>query len=387
MRKEIKYIGFYDFPDANESRVSTLAAINKMDYIAYAINQTGFDVHIVSPSWSSGNGVKSTAQKGGTIQCHSRKRVTFCPTFTTSKKITGYFKIVFTLIWLFFWLLKNVKKNEKIIVYHVQWLSLPIRLAKRLRGFHLILEVEELYCKIWKNKSILHKWEQKLIDSADSYITVSDVLADILGPKVKAIVYGNYLLPTHIADKPYFENDKINVVYAGSIDETKGGAYKAVDCAAALPEKYLMHISGPGDEKSQKILMDKIEKLNKELGRIACIYHGVINDDVFTNFLHSCQIALNPQYSGEKFRYLFPSKIIKYMACNLRIVSTRIESIEKSVLSELITYSDDDQPVSIVKSILSVDLTRPYESASGIQKLNEEFVLHLKDIFNEVRNN
>lgn len=383
MRKEIKYIGFYDLPDANESRVSTLAAINKMDYIADAINQSGYDVHIVSPSWASDKGIEPTAQRGSVIQLHSRKRVTFCPTFTTGKKITGYLKIVFTLSWLFFWLVKNAKKDEKIIVYHVQWLSLPIRMAKRLKGFHLILEVEEFYNKIWENKSILHKWEQKLIDSADSYITVSEVLADILGSKVKAIVYGNYLLPAHIADKPYFENDKINVVYAGSIDDTKGGAYKAVECAAALSEEYLIHISGPGDMKSQKKLTDEIEKLNKNLGRIACIYHGVINDDVFTDFLQSCQIALNPQYSGEKFRYLFPSKIIKYMACNLRIVSTKIESIEKSVLSDVITYSDDDQPASIVRSIMSFDLTTPYESAREIQKLNDEFVLRLKDILKD----
>ncbi len=383
MRQEIKYIGFYDLPEAKGSRVSTLAAINKMDYIADVINQAGYDVHIVSPSWSEQIVSNPTLQKGGTIQSHPHKKITFCPTFCTGNKITRALKIMFTLTWLFFWLVKNVKQHEKIMVYHVQWLSLPIRLAKVLKRFNLILEVEEFYGEVWKNKSILNKWEQKLIKSADSYIAVSDVLAEILGQRVKAIVYGNYSLPLVNYSKPFLGNDKINVVYAGSIDETKGGAFKAVECAALLPDNYLIHITGSGNIKSERKLVELIEKTNKELSRVACVYHGVINENVFADFLLSCQIALNPQFSGEKFRYLFPSKIIKYMACNLRIVSTAIESIHKSNLSHLITFSEDDQPSSFAKAVMSIDFQGTYSSDSEIQKLNNHFIINLKKILDD----
>ncbi|MDO9154307.1 MAG: glycosyltransferase [Paludibacter sp.] len=380
MRKEIKYIGFYDLPNAKGSRVSTLAAINKMDYIAEAINRAGFDVHIVSPAWSSDNGSRSTAQKGETIHIHPNKKVTFCPTYSTENKITRNLKIIFTLIWLFLWLIKNVKRNEKIIVYHVQWLSLPLRLAKRLKGFNLILEVEEFYGNVWKNKNILNKWEQKLIKSADSYIAVSDVLAELLGEKVKAVVYGSYLVPDFNNTNPYFLNDKINVVYAGSIDDTKGGAFNAAKCAELLPVNYIVHILGSGNIQIKNELLKQIDLINIKLERSACIYHGVLNGKNYDEFLFNCQIAINPQKEGKYMNTAFPSKVISYLSHNLRVVSTRINSIEKSKLRYLITFSEDDQPINIVQSILSIDFNNLYDSASEIKKLNDDFVINLMTI-------
>lgn len=378
MRKEIKYIGFYDLTESKVKRVANLAAINKMDYIADAIQQAGYDVHIISPSWSADDDTTAGFHRKETIQICPGKKVTFCPTFNTNNKITRNIKIIYTLFWLFFWLLKNTKANEKILLYHVQWLSLPIRWVKKMKHFQLILEVEEFYNQIWKNKGILHKWEQKLIDNADKYIVVSDVLANILGSKVQAIVYGNYKVPETKYSKSYFDNDKINVVYAGSIDETKGGAITAVECSLLLSEEYLVHVSGHGSESSVKNLIYAIEDVNRKAKRTVCIYHGCLSDNELISFLKHSQIAINPQYSDNKFRFLFPSKIIKYLACNLRVVSTRVESIEKSKIGHLISFSKDDQPESIVNSILSLNLETHFNSAPEIQKLNKEFVQNLE---------
>ena len=380
MRKEIKYIGFYDLQDTDIKRVSSIAAVNKMDYISEAIIKSGYDVNIISPSWSSNNDRLAYYLNEKIIQINPHKKVTFCPTFSTRNKITRYLKIVFTLLWLFIWLIRNVERNEKIIVYHTQWLSFPLRLAKRLKGFHLVLEVEEIYEKIWEKKKIMNKWEQKLIKSADSYIAVSDLLAEMLGEKTKAVVYGNYSVPIYNDIKPYFENNKINVVYAGSIDHVRGGAYSSIKCAELLPEKYLLHISGPGSETSKKILEDEIEKLNTKIGRVACIYHGVIDEDIFPSFLLSCQISLNPQLSGVKFNYLFPSKIIKYLAFNLRIVSTKIDSIEKSDISSFVFFSVNDFPESIVDQILRINLDTSFNSQAFIKKLNDNFILDIKKL-------
>lgn len=383
MRKEIKYIGFYNLTESNVKRVANLAAINKMDYIADAIQQAGYDVHIISPSWSSDDDTTAGFHRKETIQICPGKKVTFCPTFHTSNKLTRNIKIVYTLFWLFFWLLKNAKRNEKILLYHVQWLSLPIRWAKRMKRLQVILEVEEFYNQIWKNKGILHKWEQKLIDNADKYIVVSDVLANILGSKVQAIVYGNYKVPETIYSKSYFNNDKINVVYAGSIDETKGGAITAVECSLFLSDKYIVHVSGHGSNKSITNLINTIENVNRKAKRTACIYHGCLSDNELISFLKSSQIAINPQYSDDKFRFLFPSKIIKYLACNLRVVSTRVESIEKSKIGHLITFSNNHNPIEIANSIMSINLSEMFDSILEIQTLNDEFVIKLNRLLTD----
>lgn len=380
MKKEVKYIGFYDLPDARGSRVSTLAAVNKMDYIADAIIQAGHSVHLVSPSWASNNGRKTTIPKGGTISLAKNKKVTFCPTLSASNRLLNYLIIIYSLVWLFFWLLRYADKDEKILVYHVQWLSLPIRWAKKIKGFKLILEVEEFYNSIWANKNILHIWEQKLIDSADSYIAVSDVLAKILGPKVQAVVYGNYLLPNLSNTNPFFNNDKINVVYAGSIEDTKGGAYNAAQCAELLPENFVIHILGAGNEGQIHKLKSIINKINTKKERNACIYHGVKTGDVYNTFLLNCHIALNPQKEGKYMNTAFPSKVISYLSHNLRVVSTRIKSIEKSRLSHLITFTNDDKPESFVEAILSINLDTHFESTSKIKELNNEFVVNIKTL-------
>ena len=372
MNKEIKYIGFYDIAETKNNRVATIAATNKMDYICTAINRAGFDVHLVSPSWVGISDSKTKYASKTTLQLSPKKRITFCPSYNTKSKWGLYIKITFTLTWLFFWLIFNVRRDEKILVYHVQWLSLPIRWAKKIKGFKLILEVEEIYGKVWKNKALLQKWEKKLIKDADYFIAVSDILAEILGERVKAIIYGNYSLPDF--HNNFVKTDTINVIYAGSIDHTKGGAYNAVKCAYLLPENYKIHICGFGDSASILELEQEIMKVNAEQSREACLFHGLIPDNQFSDFLYSCQIAINPQQDGENMTTLFPSKIIKYLSHNLRVVSTRIKSIDKSAIASLIAFSENDQPEAIVKTILDLDINSKFNSREILNELDIKFV-------------
>ena len=50
MEKEIKYIALYDIQGRN-LRVSSPAAISKIDYIGDSIVKAGFKLHLISPSW------------------------------------------------------------------------------------------------------------------------------------------------------------------------------------------------------------------------------------------------------------------------------------------------------------------------------------------------
>ena len=50
--RELKYIGFYSF---DENRGSSLAAVNKMNYIIDVLNNNNISVNIVSPSWTTKN--------------------------------------------------------------------------------------------------------------------------------------------------------------------------------------------------------------------------------------------------------------------------------------------------------------------------------------------
>ena len=376
MQQEIKYIGFYDLPTSKYKRAATLSATNKMDYICDSINKAGFNVHLISPSWYIEKLSHIKYHKKAEIKISKHKKLTLVPSFKTSNKYTEYLKIIYSLTWLFFWIILNVKKEEKILVYHSPWLALPLIWAKKIKKFEIVLEVEEIYGEVWTIKKMLSQWEKKIIEKADSYIAVSDVLADILGNKVKAVVYGNYSIS--LEENIHKNNDLVNIIYAGAIDYVRGGAYNAVCCAKFLPDNYKMHLCGYGNSNSIIELEQMIAQINLEMSREACVFHGEIPDNKFPQFLHNFQIAINPQKGGQNMDTLFPSKIIKYLSHNLRVVSTRIKSIDKSAIASLITFSNDETPESFAKAILEIDLNSEYDSRNKITNLDEKFINDLR---------
>ena len=115
MRNKIKYIGFYDSNVyAHENRNTFLAATNKMDYIAETIVRLGKKVEIVSLSWTANKegyypSRIAVLSDGVTLTCGS--------TFGANKRTLRYFRILWSWIWVFWYLVKNTQKGEEIIVY------------------------------------------------------------------------------------------------------------------------------------------------------------------------------------------------------------------------------------------------------------------------------
>jgi len=378
IEKEIKYIGFYNIENAKVKRVCSLAATNKMDYICDSLNKAGYKVHIVSPSWLSDDVNRVKFIETSTIQLSDTKKVTLAPSFSTSKKITGYFKVFFSLCWLFYWLLINVNKNEKILVYHAPWLSLPVLCAKKIKAFHLILEVEEIYHKVWNTNTLHKKFEDELIKNSDSYIVVSDILYNLLPNKEKIILYGSYNLPKLNIKK--ITNHKINIVYAGTIEKIKGGAFNVVKCIKYLTNNYTIYILGYGNMKQTLELKKLIKSENTLVGRKACLYLGVKTGKDYSSVLSKCQIGVNPQQQGDYMETAFPSKIISYLAHNLSVVSTRISSIEKSKIREYITFTIDDSPEEIANAIQSIEVMESHDYSNIILKLDDEFVTNISKL-------
>ena len=80
---------------------------------------------------------------------------------------------------------------------------------------------------------------------------------------------------------------------------------------------------------------------------------------------------------------LFPSKIIKYLTHNLRVVSTKIQSIDKSPFSKIISFSENDSPESFSLAILEINWGVNYECQNLLQELDKKVVLDLKTLFSD----
>lgn len=380
MRK-IYYVGFYSDEIGNsEGRYNSPAAVDKMSYIAQSLIRAGYCVEILSPAWSKKNEWKYF--RGRVNNDIPNLTVRYMPLIASPFKLLKALNIFLSLLWLFIQLCLKIKRNEKILVYHSFWLTLPVIWARKLKRFKLILEVEEIYSKVYKTNRLLMNWETKLIECADYYIAVSELLAEMLGKKTKIIIYGSYTVQ-ELFKEPINHQSSIHVVYAGVIDKIKGGAYNSVQCLKYLPKEYVIHICGYGRETEIKELEKQISDLNEILGRQACIYHGLISNVEFAGLLNKCQIAINPQFDGDNMTTLFPSKIIKYLSHNLHVVCTSIKSIRKSKISSLITFSDSDSPESNARAIMQLELNTPCSGAETIRMLDEEFIAEIKDLISK----
>lgn len=368
----IKYIGFYDvLENKNEKRNAFLSATNKMNYISRTLNNLGYSVHFISPSWTT----NKKFYKGKCINVDNNKVILF-PTIPWKTKLLKLLSIIFSFSNLLFHLLYKINKNDKLIIYYSRWLSLPLIITKRLRPrLELILEVEEIYDDVKKSKfgGIL---EYKLFRIADKYIFSTELLNQKLnvGNKPYALIYGTYQVEEDRKCK--FNDGKIHVVYAGTFDPRKGGAL----AAAYLPKNFHVHIIGFGSQDDTNMLLKKIDEISNK-AKATVTYDGLLSGEEYIGFLQKCDIGLSTQIPGAAYNETsFPSKILSYMANGLRVVSIRIKAIEISEVGQAVYYYDEPSPESIANAIISIDLNEPYDSRELIRRLDVNFTENIKKL-------
>ena len=177
MRPVIKYISFYDFADSGIARNYSVAAANKMDYIIESLVRIGYDVEVVSASACIESGTfrwyKSRVEER---QPHVKTR--FFSSFRCRSKILVLLRLIWGVLQLLSYLLFCVKKGESIWVYHSLYYYNVILLAKKIKKFKLILEVEEIYQDVSPVPRYMERWECKMIDVADKFVFSTDLLND-----------------------------------------------------------------------------------------------------------------------------------------------------------------------------------------------------------------
>ncbi len=373
----MKYLCYYD-KNFDEGRNFVLAATNKIDYISSAIKSEGEDVEIISASTTSSKGYFKNREE---ILANEVK----LKLFRANKWGNVFQKILATIYFklaIFFYLLFNVKKGEKIIVYHSLAYINQVKLAKAIKKFKLVLEVEEIYGDVTGSRKTVNK-ELDFFKNADAYIFPTELLNSKVNIKNKpyAIIHGTYNVEKQIANK--FNDGKIHCVYAGTFDVRKGGALFAVKAAEFLSEKYHLHVLGFGNNEDVKLVKKAIEEVNS-LGNCTVTYDGLKSGEEYIKFIQSCHIGLSTQNPNAKFNDTsFPSKVLSYMANGLRVVSVKIKALETSAVNELLYYYTEDNPEEIAKAIQSINVLDNYDSRAKISELDKQFKQDIKKLIED----
>ena len=373
------YIAYYTKPD--DARLSSPAANEKIKSISKALGENGVSVEILSTC--------TVASKGRFIR--GRKFKVFdnvvCRQYSLFNTKFGPFRrlqYIWASLRIFFTLLFRVKRGEDVLVYHAIERIPPVKLAKKIKKFRLVLEVEEIYAKTLKLRKKEEKRELQIIELADAFIFPTKILNDKVNTKNKpyCIIHGTYEARP-ILEKPLA--DKIHVLYAGTLAPTKG-AFMAVECARFLSENYHIHILGYGDKSLVENIENKINEIKRQ-NKCEISYDGYIKGESLDRLMQKCAIGLCPQNQDALYNDVaFPSKILTYMANGLRVVTSKFPAIETSAVNEYMYYYDNQSAESVASAIRSVKLDDNYDSRQVLSNLRDEFKKDVKKVLNKKAN-
>ena len=377
----IYYVGYYDIPrNGKYVRSISPAAVRKMDYVIQALCELGENVTVVSPaitaSQDTNTGLRTYVETIG-----ENCQLICAPMLPIHHAKLQPINARFARWWLKHYLHRHVRKDDVVIVYHVPVLAPAISSSLNRIGYKFILELEEIYAKVWKLSEAEKKQEEALISmSGGKAIVVSEALKEKLCFDHAVVSYGSYKAyegPIHRTPKT---DGAIQLVFSGGIEQTRGGAFVALDVIRKLPARYSLTISGSVDAGSKDKFLSLIQEINAEKGFPCVKYVGLLPQEQFDELLLHADIALNLQREGEYGGFLFPSKILTYLAYELPVVTTPGQSICKSALSEQLFITPDYRIDSIVKTIESMDLSRPHNYRQTLQSMDAEFKAALKEL-------
>lgn len=377
----MKYICYYDHRQgAHQKRTNHPAAATKLSYIAGCLAKIE-PTEIVSASGVTGRETAPAEKE------RLGENLTIRYFFSLGRKNALCGKLGTALVqWqVFLYLLTRIAKEETILVYHSLGYMRWIQMAKKIKKFKLILEVEEIYGDVIGSPKA-RKQELAFFQWADGFVFPTNMLSAIINrdEKPEVIIHGTYQVEPDRKCKVFGKEDgTIHCVYAGTLDPRKG----SVTAAAAtefLPEHYHIHILGFGSAQEIQNMKDTVAAVSSR-SKAKVSYDGILSGEDYIRFLQSCDIGLSPQDVDAVFNATsFPSKILSYMANGLQVVSIRIPAIEQSAVGQALYYYDRQTPEEIAKAILSVNLRENLEPRQRIAALADQFERKIQELLNGV---
>ena len=371
------YISYYTFPE--DIRYSSPAANSKIVSISNALASNGQRVEIVSTSLS----VKDSK----TVYVHGCQKYLnehiLCHQFgffNTNNRILKRLQQMAVNLRIFLLLLFKTHKNENVLMYHAIERSMPVLVAKAIKKFRLLLEVEEIYGDALHLSEKQHLMEEKIISAADAYIFPTELLNRKLNTEQKpyAIICGTYE-SAPIITKP--ANDGItHLVYSGTLDRIKGGAYAAIDAAKFLDDGFHIHILGFGSTDDVELIQQKIREHNLNYA-CSVTYDGCLLGEAYDRFLQTCHIGLSTQDIREQFNDTsFPSKILTYMANGLNVVSGKIPVVVTSPVNQYMSYYEKQEPEQIASAIRKATNMESCNNRIVVNRLKKKFEMEICEI-------
>jgi glycosyltransferase involved in cell wall biosynthesis len=266
--------------------------------------------------------------------------------FTLFGKKLRHFSYSF---FLFVYLFRNVKRDDKIIVYNTEnafFMILPLLLVKLFRNCKYVLELEELYSYA-RTKRGLGLVEKVSIKYASGCLAVSEIQAKFFGHNKPYLLTGGYKTGGKRRAGDFVTRyPSPVVVYTGRLD-----GYSGVDVLLAsirhISKVCVVCCTGRGQFE------EELNGFKNENPNVDFCFLGSLGEKEFADLLLEAKIGISPLKTSSSFSDVsFPSKISQYLENGLIVVSSEIPALKQLAgLREYIFSYKGDSPVELARAI------------------------------------
>lgn len=372
--KKVIYLCHYVDDNSLNDYIGFPSAHSKVEYIVKTLQHNNCFVNVVSAA---------RIKRKGFIKAHKTTNKDICvqyfSSFKTGINIIDKLGIVFFYFQLFCYLLKT---KEQLIVYHSLFYCDVLRILKKIFKKDFLLEIEDVYSDVNIANKKDRKKEWRFFEVAKKCIVVNDLIFSKIS-NAAIVSYGKYELPPiHlIADR---DTNHIDLIYAGVIEQIRKAAFVALDTMMYLDNSYRLTICGFGNEVDILKLKNKIREINQKKGKECIRFLGKKEGKEYEKILQTSDIALSTHvYNEENIQSAngsFPSKVLVYLANNLRVVAQELEVLKISKIGDLLYYYENPNPFEIAETIKNIDLNDYYDGRKRIAELDKEFQEDIKKL-------
>lgn len=379
-KRRVYYVCFYAEKEIKDKVICYPSVWSKIDYIVSCMLRNDMEVCqlCLAPPLYEGMSAKKIKVNDNYTRYYLKTRY--------SKNL--FLKKIYMFAYQFsivLFLLKNLKKNDVVLVYHSLYHKYWLRVLNKIFCIDYYLEIEDVFSELNSENKKFSLMEWNMFKKSKGCICINDIVFSKCENSNKIVSYGAY---NAIPDKSNKKNkNKIRLVYAGVIESVRNAAFLAVNTMRLLPDNYELYVLGFGNNHDLKSLKNLIEDVNAEKGNNTVKFLGSKTGDEYYKILQECDIALSTHsYSEENMgsaNNTFPSKVLVYLSNNLRVVAQRLDCLSKSRINNFITYYDSPNEESLCNAILSINVLEPFESRTFIQNMDKEFCENLNNFFNK----
>lgn len=257
-----------------------------------------------------------------------------------------------TFVLVFLWGIRNRNEKRTLLcdVLLIPQFSASI-IAGRILDIKIVGVINDIPLCIMQNTKvpggfiirIIRNIHRRLILSwisgCDGYVLQTDMMNSLLNQRNKPYIVVEGMVDEASSNKENSMEEKYDspvIVCEGALHENNGVLKFIQAFINASLKDVELWVYGDGDavQKITEIVManDSIR------------FFGVVPDSVMTSVEMRAHLLVNLELSNkESTKYLFPSKIIEYMASGTPVLTTHLESIPTSYTPHLFTFEDESE--------------------------------------------